>query len=59
VSGRLGDGSAWSLAIATWREDGLSDVAGQPGRFSVIVRVTPRRGPSVQLATLRAAGLPP
>ncbi|MDR6290858.1 prepilin-type N-terminal cleavage/methylation domain-containing protein [Inquilinus ginsengisoli] len=59
VSGRLGDGSAWSLSIAPYREDGLPDVAGQPSLFSVIVRVMSRRGPPVQLATLRAAGLPP
>jgi prepilin-type N-terminal cleavage/methylation domain-containing protein len=59
VSGRLGDGSAWSLAIAPYREEGLPEVVGQPGLFSVTVRVTPRRGPPVQLATLRASGLPP
>ncbi|MDR6290871.1 prepilin-type N-terminal cleavage/methylation domain-containing protein [Inquilinus ginsengisoli] len=59
VTGRLGDGSAWSLAIAPYHEDALPEVAGQPGLLSVVVRITPRRGPPVQLATLRAAGLPP
>ncbi|MGF6227682.1 prepilin-type N-terminal cleavage/methylation domain-containing protein [Inquilinus ginsengisoli] len=59
ASGRLGDGSAWSLAIAPWREDGMPQAAGQPGLLSITVRVAPRRGPAVQLVTLRAAGLPP
>ncbi|WP_052120454.1 type II secretion system protein [Inquilinus limosus] len=58
VSGRLSDGSAWSLAIAPWREEGLPEQPGRPGLLSVTVRVTPRRGPTVQLVTLRAAGLP-
>ncbi|MDR6290859.1 hypothetical protein E9232_003385 [Inquilinus ginsengisoli] len=40
VSGCLGDGSAWSLAIVSYREDGLPEVAGQPGLLSAMVRVT-------------------
>jgi prepilin-type N-terminal cleavage/methylation domain-containing protein len=59
LSGSLADGSAWSLAIAAYREDGMPEVAGQPGLLSVSVRVAPRRGAAVQLTTLRAAGLPP
>lgn len=59
ASGRLGDGSAWSLAVVPWREEGMPQAAGQPGLLSVTVRVAPRRGPAVQLVTLRAAGLPP
>ncbi len=59
VSGRLADGSAWSLAIAPWREDGMPQAPGQPGLLSVTVRVAPRRAPPIQLVTLRAAGLPP
>ncbi|MGK9230388.1 type II secretion system GspH family protein [Inquilinus limosus] len=59
AAGRLADGSAWSLAIAPWREEGMPEAAGRPGLLSVTIRVAPLRGPAVQLTTLRAAGLPP